>query len=331
MNPIAYMIALIPGLLALAGLFVEGWWAWTTPAFVFGVVPLADQLGKQRGPDVTARSWHQPVADILMFLCVSLSLGAFAGLLIKAGLGFESGWSWAGNVLSVGTLFGVYALNVGHELGHRRSRLANMVAQVLMASTLYGHFWIEHNLGHHVRVATPDDPASARKGEWVFAFWIRSILGGVRSAYRLASRRVALTWGAQVIGIALVSVVSPIAAATWIVAAVVGILLLETVNYLEHYGLSRARLPDGRYERVQPKHSWNAEHVAGRAVLFDLPRHADHHANPRRACTTLREFKEAPQLPLGYPAMILIALLPPLFMRLMDDALRRANATTLAG
>lgn len=322
MHPLAYLFALLPGLCALTGLVLGGAFAWLTPVVVFVLVPLADAALPLRRQVRQARTVDHHVADALLWAAAGLDGVVLLGLLLQTWRGVLDPVSLAGCVLSTGIILGLYGLNVGHELGHRGGRLARWTAQLLMGTSLYAHFWIEHNLGHHARVATPEDPASARRGEWVFPFWVRSIVGGARSALRLSRRFVIGAWivqAALVTSVALTLGLLP--AAAWLGAAAVGVLLLETVNYLEHYGLRRERLPSGRWERVQPRHSWNAEHPVGRAMLFDLPRHADHHAHPRRACVELRPFDEAPELPTGYPAMILAALVPPLFMALMHPAL----------
>ena len=192
-------------------------------------------------------------------------------------------------------------------------------------------------------VATEDDPASARRGEWLYSFWLRSVFGGWVSAWRLEADRLrrrgqsALSWGnevlrwqlAQVVGLTALGVaLGPVLVGRFVVAAVVGILLLETVNYLEHYGLRRGRRPDGRLEPVRPMHSWNYNGVLGRLLLFELTRHSDHHAHPKRAYAALRHFDESPQLPAGYPGMILMALVPPLFFALMDPRLPDPVADT---
>ena len=327
MNPVFYLLAFVPGALAIAGLLLGGVWAWATPLFMFGAVPLAELLWS-RPPRDSPRSWSASVADLLLLLTVPVDLGALALLWVQVSRGALDAASLAGCVFSVGILLGMYGLNAGHELGHRGGRAYRWLAQLHMGSVLYAHFWVEHNLGHHVRVATPEDPATARQGEWVFPFWARSIVGGARSALGLAPRRVVLGWLVQ--AAALVAVgwwFGAGAALAWVAAALIGVLLLETVNYVEHYGLMRERLASGRYERVQPRHSWNSEHPVGRMLLFDLPRHADHHANPRRRCVELRHFQDAPALPTGYSGMILLAVVPPLFLWVMRRHQRQLSPT----
>jgi alkane 1-monooxygenase len=195
------------------------------------------------------------------------------------------------------------------------------------------HFAIEHVRGHHARVATDADPASARLGQSLYAFVPRSILRQFLSAWTLESQRLSRTgrrvWSLRnemLVGLLLQAVwLAGIAAlfgpgvmAAFVAVAVIAVVLLETVNYVEHYGLRRALGADGRPEPVRAHHSWNSDHVVSRALLFELPRHTDHHMNGGRPYQTLRSVSGAPQLPAGYPAMVMLALLPPLWSRVMD-------------
>ena len=205
-----------------------------------------------------------------------------------------------------------------------------------LAQTAYGHFYIEHNRGHHVRVATPDDPASSRVAESFYAFWPRTVVGSLRSAWILEARRFSRRsqhpWrlGNDVLNAWLMTVVLFGAIVLWlgvavlpylVLQALIGLTLLEAVNYLEHYGLLRARVGVGdheRWERVEPRHSWNSNNVATNVLLYHLQRHSDHHANPTRRYQALRDFEESPVLPTGYAGMIVLALFPPIWRRVMD-------------
>jgi len=237
--------------------------------------------------------------------------------------------------LTVAMVAGI-AINTAHELGHKRTTHERWLSRVALAQTGYGHFFIEHNRGHHVRVATPEDPASARLGESFYAFWPRTVLGSLRSAWGLERTRLARmgrgpwtlrndilnAWAMSVVlfgGLALAF--GPVVLPYLLIQAVVGFSLLEVVNYLEHYGLLRGRREDGRYERTRPEHSWNSNNVVSNVLLYHLQRHSDHHANPVRRYQALRHVDEAPQLPTGYAGMILIAAIPPLWRRIMDRRL----------
>jgi alkane 1-monooxygenase len=238
----------------------------------------------------------------------------------------------AGLMASVG-LVGGLAINAAHELGHTRVRAERRLSKVALAQTCYGHFYVEHNRGHHVRIATAEDPASARFDESLYAFIPRSVSGGLRSAWRLEATRLGgigkPLWSfyndilnAWLITLALFTVLSvwfgPVVLPWLIGQAIVGFCLLETDNYMEHYGLRRQKLPSGRYERIRPAHSWNSSTVITNVLLFHLQRHSDHHVNPLRPYQVLRHVDEAPQLPSGYSAMLLLALFPPLWRRVMN-------------
>ncbi|WP_420751346.1 alkane 1-monooxygenase [Rhodococcus sp. O3] len=237
---------------------------------------------------------------------------------------------------TVGVVGGV-GINAAHELGHKRTDLERNLAKIALAQSGYGHFFVEHNHGHHLRVATPDDPASARFGESYWRFLPRSVLGGLRSGWRhervRLARRGRSWWSVrhntllQGWALTLILFISLIAGFGWAVApwlavqAVMAVMFLEAANYLEHYGLLRDIRPDGSFERVAPRHSWNSDHRCSNVFLYHLQRHSDHHANPLRRYQTLRSMSEAPQLPAGYAVMILLALVPPLWRAVMDKRL----------
>jgi len=237
-----------------------------------------------------------------------------------------------GLAFTVGTVAGI-GINTAHELGHKKEKHERWLAKIALAQSFYGHFYIEHNRGHHVRVATPEDPASSRVGETVWAFLPRTVIGSLQNAWRLEKPRFkrrnqshwsirndvlnawlmsAVLWGALLVGFGIE--ILPYL----MVQATLGIALLEIVNYLEHYGMLRQREATGRYERVLASHSWNSNNVATNVLLYHLQRHSDHHANPTRRYQTLRDFEEAPVLPTGYAGMIVLALFPPLWRKVMD-------------
>lgn len=237
-----------------------------------------------------------------------------------------------GLALTVGTVAGI-AINTAHELGHKHPTVERWLAKIALAQSAYGHFYLEHNRGHHTRVATPEDPASSRYGEHFYEFLPRTVVGSLRSAVRLERDRDARLgqrfWSPRndLLNAWALSVVlfgGLLAAFGWRIApwlalqAVMGFCLLEVVNYIEHYGLLRARRDDGRYERCRPEHSWNANNAMSNLLLFQLQRHSDHHANPLRRYQVLRHVDAAPQLPTGYAGMIVLAACPPLWRRVMD-------------
>lgn len=226
---------------------------------------------------------------------------------------------WFGKIFSMGASCGVLGINAAHELGHRTKWHEKLMAKSLLMTSLYMHFFIEHNKGHHRHVSTPRDPASARSGEALYPFIVRSVIGSIRSAWKLDRKEFCIFFAVEVlllVGIALVFGAPTLLA--FVMAAGFGIFLLESVNYIEHYGLVRKLNPSGRYEKVTPIHSWNSDHILGRGMLFNLSRHSDHHANANKKYQYLDSYPDSPQMPTGYPGMILLALVPPLWFRIMD-------------
>jgi alkane 1-monooxygenase len=330
----------IPLLAPVGGLSVHltGWrvfW-WFGPIFVFGVIPLIDVL--------VGRDAENPPEELLDWLEEDRFYRWITYLFLPLQYGTLVWGCWAltrfglttldkvGLAVTLGCVGGI-AINTAHELGHKREEHERWFARIALAQTFYGHFFIEHNRGHHVRVATPEDPASARLGETVYEFWPRTVVGSLRNAWRLErvrlSRRGGTHWtlrndilNAWACSVALWGAL--LAAFGWnllpylAIQAVMGVLLLETVNYLEHYGMRRRRVNGGRYERVDPSHSWNSNNLATNVLLYHLQRHSDHHANPTRRYQALRDFPESPALPTGYAGMIVLALVPFAWHRVMD-------------
>jgi alkane 1-monooxygenase len=309
------------------------------PFLVFVIFPLLDLLigMDPTNPPDSVIKWLEE--DRYYRWCTYLFLPIqYGGLLFACWLwssGTLSSIDDIGLALTVAMVSGI-AINTAHELGHKRERLERWLSRVALAQSGYGHFFIEHNRGHHVRVATPEDPASARLGESFYAFLPRTVVGSLRSAWGLERTRLARmgrspwtlrndilgAWGMTVVLFAaLILAFGPVVLPYLLAQAVVGFSLLEVVNYLEHYGLLRQRREDGRYERTRPEHSWNSNNVASNVLLYHLQRHSDHHANPVRRYQALRHVDDAPQLPTGYAGMIVLAAIPPLWRRVMDPRL----------
>ncbi|MEN4473293.1 alkane 1-monooxygenase [Mycolicibacterium cosmeticum] len=335
--------AIVPGLVPLAWLLVqltgqEVFW-WVGPVMAFMVVPVLDHLVGSAESDESERTLDWLEDDAFYRWVTYLYLpNQYLSLVFACWLWSGGGWvtmSWldkAGLMLTVGIVGGI-SINAAHELGHRRATAERRLSKLALAQTGYGHFYVEHNRGHHVRVATAEDPASARLGETVYRFIPRSVLGGLRSAWSLERNRLARagrspwTLRNEVLNAWLLSAAMFIGLNVWFGAvvapwligqAVIGVCLLESVNYLEHYGLRRQRLATGRYERVGPQHSWNSNTLIANVFLFHLQRHSDHHTNPQRRYQTLRHADEAPQLPFGYGTMLVLAWCTPIWRRVMD-------------
>ena len=348
--PLRYLAVYVLVAIGTASLFTTGLATFTLPLLVFGLIPLAELAMPGTPENISQKEAQERLAsrsyDAVLYMAIPALFGVLGVLLWRVDSGALTGWSLVGGVATTGVLIAALGLNAGHELGHRSQRGHQRASKILYLPALYMHFFIEHNLGHHMRVATDDDPASARRGDWLYARWVRSIAGGFRSAWSIESDRVTraghsslslhnevlrffLIEAAALVAVALL--ISPLAAIAWMGAALVGVLMLETVNYVEHYGLRRELTAVGRHERVRPRHSWNSNHTIGRVLLFDLTRHSDHHANPRRPYPLLRHFDDAPQLPTGYPGMMLLSAFPPLFHAVMHRELDRVEAGSEAG
>ncbi len=341
-----YTIPLIFPLAALYGLWSGGIATLLVVALDFVLVPLLDLVWKGRGERTDGLGGdHRVGHDAVLFVGSILCWFGFGLLLVQLSAGIPDAAEFLGLMLCAGILFGATGINIAHELGHRPSIVVSRFGQGLLLPSLYMHFTIEHNRGHHRWMATPRDPATARRGESLYAFWYRSVVGGWLSAWHIEADRLQgrgirahLTSNqmlhVQVIQVAACALVGgflgPLVLLGWLGAALVSILLLETVNYIEHYGMQRALLPNGRYERVSRRHSWTSDHPMSRALLFELPRHADHHAHAGRPYGALRHFADAPQLPTGYAGMVLIALVPPLYFKLMDQTVDREQARLAA-
>ena len=245
-----------------------------------------------------------------------------------------------GRVISMGLLCGAFGINVAHELGHRVNKMEQTFAKMLLLTSLYMHFFIEHNKGHHKHVATASDPSTAKYNQSLYAFWPQTLIGTYKSAWKIANEELSKKGHAwfslknemllfQIIQVLLlVGIFSFFGLTTtllFMVAALMGGLLLESVNYIEHYGLTRNETGDHQFERVQPHHSWNSNHIIGRLMLFELSRHSDHHYLASRKYQILRSYDNAPQMPTGYPGMILLSLVPPLWFKVMNNQMKKYN------
>ncbi len=246
-----------------------------------------------------------------------------------------------GRISSMGLMCGVLGINIGHELGHRSNRFERCIGELLLLSSLENHFLPYHNRGHHTNVGTKSDPATARRDEWLFVFWFRSQIGSYLQAWKIEITRMkimkkhvfslenkmiqytllhSLFLGSIYAYFGLTVLIY------FLFAALVGILLLETVNYIEHYGLYRQQRENGNYEQVKRKHSWNSNHVIGRAVLFELSRHSDHHFKADRPYQLVETSDDSPVMPTGYPGMMVLAFIPPLFFKVMNHRVNKALA-----
>ena len=309
---------------------------WFGPIFVFGFLPPLDTLiGKDscNPPDgIAAALERDGYYRWCVYLFLPLQLAALVWACAEWSSGALSALDYLGLAATIGVVGGV-GINTAHELGHKSEKVERWLSKITLAQTGYGHFYVEHNRGHHVRVATPEDPASSRLGESFWAFLPRSVAGSLASAWEIEKSRLrrkgkpALSiendavnaWAMTAVLYGVLLAVFGMSILPWLlVQAVLGFSLLEAVNYLEHYGLARQKRPGGRYEPCAPRHSWNSDNVVSNVLLYHLQRHSDHHAWPSRRYQALRSFDEAPELPSGYGTMVVIALVTPLWRRIMD-------------
>jgi alkane 1-monooxygenase len=317
-------------------------WLWLPVAFDYTVMPAVDYLvGEDRSnpPESAVAALEED--RYYRYITYSIVPVLWATYFFAAWFVASFSLPWYGVlalVLSSGSAGG-FSINVGHELGHKQTALERWLAKIILAPTGYGHFTIEHNRGHHRDVATPGDPASARMGEGVWRFALREMPGAVRRSWQLETARLKRlhqpVWSQhnEILQPLMITAVFYASMFVWLGIRVLPFLVLSALwanfqltcaNYVEHYGLLRRTLPDGSFERCQPHHSWNSNHMFSNWALFHLQRHSDHHTYPGRRYQSLRHFDDLPTLPNGYFGMFTLAYFPPLWFRVMDPLLLRA-------
>lgn len=335
------MVFIIPALFVV-GLFVGGWWTFGAVGFAFGIIPLLEILFQPNSKNLSKLEnemlKEDPRYDYLLYLVLPVIYTCIALFLFTISSYEYEVFEYFGLVFSLGVVLGGLGINVAHELGHRSSRFERFLAKALLLPSAYMHFFIEHNYGHHKNVSTLEDPASARYNESVYVFWLRSVLFSYTSAWKIENKRLkrkgikALSIQNEMVRFSLITifffalifvVFGWFVFALFAASSVIGFLLLETVNYIEHYGLARKKLSENRYERVTPIHSWNSNHVIGRIMLFELSRHSDHHYKPNKKYQLLDHHQDSPQMPTGYPGMMMLSLIPPVWFFLMNKRIPR--------
>jgi alkane 1-monooxygenase len=294
--------------------------------------PVTENVGEEVEDQIRKDIFY----DWILYAVVLLQYGSL--YIFLSNISGSTGFDLMGQIISMGILCGTFGINVGHELGHRKPIFEQFLAKSLLLTSLYTHFFIEHNKGHHAHVATEEDPSSAILGQSIYSFWPQTVFGTYVKAWKInldelkkkglgflnTQNEMLLFTLAQVILMVLIGYFFGYYTLLYfLLSATIGALLLETVNYIEHYGLLRTRNPNGNYERVLPKHSWNSNHLLGRLMLFELSRHSDHHYLASRKYQVLRHHDDAPQMPTGYPGMIVLALFPPIWFRVMNRQLKK--------
>lgn len=337
MKDLKYLTAYTIPICALTGLYFAGFWSYLTPIYAFIIVPILevifpiDPLNISEEQKATKKKLHW--TDLLLYLNVLIVFGIVYYTLSKLTSATMAPYEIVGLIFSCGIVIGSNGINVAHELGHRKTKIEQLFGKLLLLPALYMHFFVEHNFGHHLKAATPEDPATARYNQTLYAFWLRSIFKQYISAWSIQlhllknnnksflSIKNDMLWYHCIQGAYL-------GVAYWFYglfgvvilffAAVSGFLLLETINYIEHYGLRRKKLASGRYERVREVHSWNSNHIFGRIMLYELTRHSDHHYRANKKFQLLDYHDKSPQLPYGYPTSMVLSMIPPLWFKIMN-------------
>lgn len=328
-------LPLVIYVLAYCSFTQNGWMVFAPILFAFFIVPSVELMipsNEKNLSDAEEQIAKQDrLYDIWLYAIVPLQYTALYYFLQTIDSSTINKWELIGRIMAMGLLCGTFGINVGHELGHRRNLYERNMAKALLLTSLYMHFYIEHNKGHHKNVSTHEDPSSARKGENLYRFYLRTVVFGYISAWKIAAEEQRKKGSAvfsltnqmiqfqmvQLLFLVIIFIIfGTFAGLCFLVAATIGFLLLETVNYIEHYGLERRKTENG-YERAMPEHSWNSNHFLGRLLLFELSRHSDHHYQASRKYQLLRHHDDAPQMPTGYPGMIILAMFPPLWFQIM--------------
>ena len=328
-------------LLAFLAFSRTGIWCWIPILYVFFFIPIMelfiapDPKNLDEVEEQLAKS--NKLYDIIVWLTVPLQY-LLLFIFLTSFKQENSSLDIAGRIVAMGLLCGAFGINAAHELGHRTNVFEQFLAKSLLLTSLYMHFFIEHNKGHHKHVATPHDPSTAKFKQSVYAFWIQTFIGTYLSAWHIAIEDAKKKKSFmpvlvnemvlfQLIQLGLLLLIflnfGITITAYFILAATIGAILLETVNYIEHYGLQREKGHEQQFERVQPHHSWNSNHIIGRLMLFELSRHSDHHYMASRKYQVLRNMDEAPQMPTGYPGMIILSLFPPIWFKIMHQQMRK--------
>jgi alkane 1-monooxygenase len=349
LHRIGFFTAFLVPLFVIAGFYLGGSCNYISILFSFVLLPLIDHnLGRDTS-NVPAHAVERVGEDLyyrfVTYIWTWFQLGFFVwGFYAVATGELKNAFDWIGFTVGFALVTGGIGITVAHELGHKKAEVERFYSKVLLMTVCYMHFYIEHNRGHHVYVATPEDPATARMGESFYRFWVRSVFGQYRHSWRIVSENLhrkgvspislqnEMVWFTLIplafCALATIAFSYYFGRVLWEIPvfffaqSFLAFTLLELVNYIEHYGIVRKEIEPGRYERVNPVHSWNASHMISNFFLFQLQRHSDHHVAAYKRYQVLDHYDESPQLPYGYPTMIMIAMVPPLWFAMMDRRLQ---------
>tara|TARA_B110000503_G_C7082555_1_gene385822 strand:- start:191 stop:1225 length:1035 start_codon:yes stop_codon:yes gene_type:complete len=342
MKALKYFSILIVPFFVYISFTSKGWFTYTPAIILFGLVPLLEFLIKPNKVNFSKEEEKIEKENKLYTYLLYATLFAQVPCLIFFLYAIQepnlTNSEIFGRIFSMGIMCTIMGVNVGHELGHRNNRFDQFIGEILLLTSLNTHFLPYHNGGHHYNVATPNDAATARKNELLYTFWIRSHFSSYVEAWKLENKRMKQekrSWFHHqnrmiiytICNIVLLSLIyfffGKIVLLYFIAAAVIGITFLETVNYIEHYGLLRKKNEHGRYEKVKRNHSWNSDHQVGQVLLFNVSRHSDHHYNGSKHYQILKSVPESPQMPTGYPGMMLLSFFPPFWFWVMNKNLKK--------
>ena len=336
MSDLKYLMSYTIAIVTIVGILLGGGYTYMTVIYAFVFIPALEMLLKESNEEmsdeVKKNRSMDIFFDILLYLNIPLVFSIFflsLNLLLYSSSSFEI----VGIIASTSIMMATNGINVAHELGHRKSFFSRTCSKLLLMPSQYMHFYIEHNFGHHVNVGTAEDPATARYKQSLYSFWITSVIGQYIGAWKLQLKLLKISKYKffsikndmmfyvifQLMFIYLIYFNYGITVTIYsLIISIISFLFLETINYIEHYGLSRKKDKNGRYERVKTIHSWNSNHVVGRLVLYELTRHSDHHFISSKKYQVLESIDESPQLPYGYPTSILLSMVPPLWFKIMN-------------
>lgn len=337
LKDLKYLAALTLPISALLSVYLRGYYSFFTPVYAFVIIPIMELLlphdtSNYEGEERQEKS-NSKLFDWMLYLNVPIVFSLLIYILWVLANSSIATFEFVGLVLSMGIVLGTNGINVAHELGHRKIASERFLGKLLLLPSFYMHFYIEHNFGHHANAATKEDPATARYNQSVYSFWFTSVIRQYFSAwklqlkllksknYRFFSTKNDMFWY-TIFQITYVAIVfyffGKLGVLFALTSGIIGFLMLETVNYIEHYGLLRQKLPSGRYERVREVHSWNSNHVMGRIVLYELTRHSDHHFKSSKKYQLLDYHDISPQMPFGYPTSMVMSFIPPLWFKIMN-------------
>tara|TARA_B100001123_G_scaffold2643_1_gene3564 strand:- start:6068 stop:7144 length:1077 start_codon:yes stop_codon:yes gene_type:complete len=337
LSDLKYLMAYTGPLIAFLGISNGGYWIYSALFYLFVIIPLLELLLTKLGYDTIEEvrenervHWIFDLMLYLNFLIIMLTLYLSINAVIYTDL---STIEFVGLVLTTGVILSSNGINVAHELCHRENVLEKSLGKVMLIPSLFMHFYLEHNFGHHLNVATKEDPVTAKYNEPLYLYWITTPIKEIISAIKIQKNLLNRTKSSffsikndllfyiiiQSLYLFLITYFFGYYVLLFVLlSALASILFFESVNYIEHYGLLREKNSSGRYERVRLIHSWNSNHVIGRIVLYELTRHSDHHYKTTKKYQNLVSFEEAPQLPYGYPTSILLAMVPWLWFKIMN-------------